>query len=129
MGEQYRFEGEHDYLSRISPVSPLKYDEYTAYGGFALDREHNSPPSPNSIAPLPIPSSYYSNIYGTYSDNISTSGSIRPTPTSLGWSRPSELVKLYNFVVPKGKEPYLQLKDNWTPTYETPTKVFLDEER
>lgn len=54
---------------------------------------------------------------------------VRHTPSSLGWSQGTELVKLYRFIVPKGKMPYLQLLDEWTPTYETPERVYLDESK
>ncbi|PMD46096.1 hypothetical protein L207DRAFT_388633, partial [Hyaloscypha variabilis F] len=51
----------------------------------------------------------------------------RHTPTSLGWSRPSDYVKLYKFIVPLKGRPYLELLQQWTPTSTTPEKVYLDE--
>jgi hypothetical protein len=54
---------------------------------------------------------------------------VRHTPSSLGWSQDTELVKLYRFIVPKGKMPYFQLLEKWTPTYQTPTRVYLNESR
>jgi hypothetical protein len=53
--------------------------------------------------------------------------SMRYTPTSLGWPQGSEFVELYQFIVPKGEPPYFQLHDKWTPTYQTPPRVYLDE--
>jgi hypothetical protein len=53
------------------------------------------------------------------------SETIRYTPRTLGWTHGTELLKLYSFVVPKGKEPYFELQ-GWTPTTETPSKVYLD---
>jgi hypothetical protein len=54
---------------------------------------------------------------------------IRPTPASIGWNRDTELVKLYAFIVPKDTEPYLELLPEWTPTCETPSRVYLDKPR
>jgi hypothetical protein len=51
----------------------------------------------------------------------------RHTPSSLGWPRGTDLVKLYKFIVPKGKLPYFQLQERFIPTYETPQRVYLDE--
>ena len=53
----------------------------------------------------------------------------RETPSSLGWSKDSVLVELYNFVVHKGKEPYLELLSNYRVTSETPERVYLDTAR
>jgi len=50
----------------------------------------------------------------------------RPTPTSLGWKIDTSLLKLYKFLVAKGKEPYFELLPEWTATYETPSRVYLD---
>jgi hypothetical protein len=53
---------------------------------------------------------------------------MRHTPNSLEWgTKGIDFVRLYKFIVPKGKQPYFQLLDEWTPTYETPLKVYLDE--
>jgi hypothetical protein len=55
---------------------------------------------------------------------------VRHTPLSLGWSRGTELVKLYRFIVPaKGKLPYFELLEKFTPTYETPSRVYLDDSK
>ncbi len=34
---------------------------------------------------------------------------MRPTPASLGWNHDTELMKLYTFIVPKDREPFLEL--------------------
>jgi hypothetical protein len=50
----------------------------------------------------------------------------RHTPKILGWTNDTPFAKLYEFRVPKGKEPYLELLPNWTVTFETPRRVYLD---
>jgi hypothetical protein len=50
----------------------------------------------------------------------------RHTPKVLGWTNDTPFAKLYEFRVPKGKEPYLELLPNWTVTFETPRRVYLD---
>jgi hypothetical protein len=55
---------------------------------------------------------------------------VRYTPSSLEWGpRGADFVKLYKFIVPKGNLPYLELLDKWTATYQTPSRVYLDEPR
>jgi hypothetical protein len=51
---------------------------------------------------------------------------IRPTPITLGWRTDVEHLGLYIFKFQRGKEPYFELKDHWTPTNQTPAKVYLD---
>jgi len=51
----------------------------------------------------------------------------RHTPSSLGWPPGTDFVKLYKFFVPKGKLPYFQLQERYTPTSQTPQRVHLDE--
>jgi hypothetical protein len=55
------------------------------------------------------------------------SENVRHTPSSLWWTYRTEILKLYTFVVPKGQEPYLELLEHWTPTYEAPFRVYLDQ--
>jgi hypothetical protein len=50
----------------------------------------------------------------------------RPTASSLGWTMNSPNMQLYSFRVRKGKEPYFELKSPFTPTSETPGKIYLD---
>jgi len=50
---------------------------------------------------------------------------VRHTPDSLGWSSQTELLKLYEFKVPKGRQPYLELSPRWNVTLETPRIVYL----
>jgi len=54
---------------------------------------------------------------------------MRHTLASLGWNRDTELLKLYTFIVPKGREPFFKLLEKWSPTYETPSRVHLDPPR
>lgn len=49
------------------------------------------------------------------------------TPKTLGWTINTDLTKLYEFVVKKGKPPYFALLAQWTPTEETPKIVQLNE--
>ena len=54
----------------------------------------------------------------------------RETPSTLGWTKDSVVVEeLYNFVVIKGKEPYLELQAHNSVTAETPERVYLDSPR
>jgi hypothetical protein len=53
----------------------------------------------------------------------------RETPSTLGWAQDSVLVKLYTFVVMKGKESYLELQSDYRVTPETPGRVYLDTPR
>lgn len=53
----------------------------------------------------------------------------RETPSTLGWTKDYVLVELYNFVVIKGKEPYLELQTHYSVTAETPERVYLDSPR
>lgn len=50
----------------------------------------------------------------------------RPTPTSLGWSPDSPLLKLYKFVVTKQKDPYFELQEGYASSYQIPPRVYLD---
>lgn len=51
----------------------------------------------------------------------------RPTPSSLGWTLPSEWIKLYKFVVKQdGKERYFDLLPGLAVTSNTPERVELD---
>jgi hypothetical protein len=52
--------------------------------------------------------------------------STRWTPSTLGWTINSELLKFYKFIVRNSEEPYFQLMDPWTLTQQTPAKVYLD---
>ncbi len=53
----------------------------------------------------------------------------KPTPKSLGWTLVAETLKLYRFIVPKGKEPYFELLPNLQVTAQNPERVYLDEPR
>jgi hypothetical protein len=105
---------EHRLSNPESPAYMSGMDCYSQYEGIK--------PDPLKLNPY-YPQQQYNSSYGGFqqTDNV------RPTPFSLGWAKGTELAKLYTFTVPKGKLPYLQLQDKWTPTYETPAKVFLDE--
>ena len=106
MGSQYPgYFSQEPLYSFSSPVNPQYYD---ATNDFTL------PPSQN----------YESSYLPSY---LPEPNSIRHTPTSLGWSRPSDYVKLYKFIVPgKGKRPFLEHLLVSTPTPTTPWRVYLD---
>ncbi|KAG4033862.1 hypothetical protein MFRU_004g03600 [Monilinia fructicola] len=56
-----------------------------------------------------------------------SSSSVKSTPSSLDWSPKTELLRLYKLIVPKGKEPYLELLPGYQACYNTPQRVFLDQ--
>lgn len=58
-----------------------------------------------------------------------SSSSVKSTPSSLDWSPKTELLRLYKLIVPKGKEPYLELLPGYQACYNTPQRVFLDQPR
>jgi hypothetical protein len=120
----------------------------TISGGFALDRvtnystEQPSYSSDNRLSPIPpspgndmssypplygnssIPEQQYDSLYSSFPQ----AKNMKHTPTSLGWGiQGTDFVKLYKFIVPKGKPPYLELLEKWRPTYQTPIRLYLDE--
>jgi hypothetical protein len=95
---------EHCFSIPTSPVSSMPHGPYE--GNYLATQQHDS-------------------AYGSFQQTEN----VRHTPSSLGWSQGTELVKLYEFKVPKGKRPYFQLRKGWTPTYETPALVYLDESK
>jgi hypothetical protein len=66
----------------------------------------------------------------TLSPEVPTSTpGVKYTPSSLDWPPNTDvrdLLKLYNFVVQKGKEPYFELQPPWTASQQTPERVYLD---
>ncbi|KAH8685784.1 hypothetical protein BGZ60DRAFT_365646 [Tricladium varicosporioides] len=52
----------------------------------------------------------------------------RPTPEILGWEGILKVDEYYNFLVPKGKEPCLELKKGFPESPFTPRTVFLHRE-
>ena len=54
---------------------------------------------------------------------------VRVTPKSLGWTPDTQMIQLYDFVVIKGEEPYLDLLSGCNITSQTPQRVYLDRER
>ena len=98
------FSSEHCFSIPTSPVSSMPHGPYE--GNYLPTQQHDSS-------------------FGSFQQTEN----VRHTPSSLGWSQGTELVKLYRFIVPKGKMPYFQLLEKWTPTYETPPRVYLDESK
>jgi hypothetical protein len=147
MGEQYyhNFQNtEEDYPPLYPTVVPPRVH---AHGGEPLDRQLSnassvsemSTSSSNGLSSMPpSPDTMYSpkfefNPLNTQPYDLSLPGcysqseNVTYTPSSLGWTYGTELLRLYTFVVPKGQEPYLELLENRVPTYETPFRVFLDQ--
>ncbi|CAD6444705.1 dedf643d-e780-4689-a075-725ca4ab91fb [Sclerotinia trifoliorum] len=56
----------------------------------------------------------------------SHSNFMKATPSSLGWAPESELLRLYKFIVPKGKEPHLELRQGYQICFNVPQRVYLD---
>jgi hypothetical protein len=115
MGDQYQ---------QYHPFSEAKYGE-ELLGSLA-----NNASSASSIT-------YSSTNYYEFKDDsqppldFPQTENVRHTLSSLGWvhGTKTELLKLYAFVVLRGKEPYFELLERWTPTYETPLRVYLDESK
>jgi hypothetical protein len=147
MGEQNNF---YSYMAVDIKISPndavVVTPGYRLSGGFPLDRLSNtssdSQPSFSSDHCLsPLPHSPADNmscppVFGSnsmppqqFDSSMGYFQQTEPkhTPSSLGWPPGTDFVKLYKFIVQKGKLPYFQLREKWTPTYETPQKVYLDE--
>jgi hypothetical protein len=61
--------------------------------------------------------------------NSEWSHSSHATPSSLRWSPDAIPLHLYKFVIPKGKDPFFQLRDSSWASSNTPDKVFLDSPR
>jgi hypothetical protein len=137
MGEQYyhNFQNtEEDYPPLYPMVVPPRVH---AHGGEPLDRQLSNA---SSVSEMPYSSSTCFSSMPTspntmYSLNTQLydpgqfpqSENVKYTPSSLGWTHGTKLLSLYSFVVPKGKDPYLDLLEDWTPTYETPLRVYLDQ--
>lgn len=150
MGEQNHFYFPEEVDVKYFPNDAMVVTPgYQMNHGHAMDRFSNasseSQPSRSSehcfspIPPSPLDDmSYQPDYQSTYSlpshsynssiGNFQQTDNVRNTPTSLEWGiRGADLVKLYKFIVPKGKSPYFELLGKWTPTYETPILVHLDE--
>jgi len=102
----------HTYASTPSPTTPTGNLDLGGYSTPTKTEYRRS-----SLTPSPWDSQF---------TTFDQSDSMRWTPSALGWMPNSELLKLYKFVVRGSKEPYFQLMDQWTPTPQTPVKVYLD---
>ena len=72
-----------------------------------------------------VVNSLYDNRHTSARQRLEQNEDIRHTPDSLGWLPGTELLKLYEFKVPKGKQPYLELSPRWDVTFDTPRIVYL----
>jgi hypothetical protein len=103
---------DHTYASTPSPTTPTGNLQLAAY----------STTTKTEYGGSSLTSSQWDSQFPTFDQPDST----RWTPNTLGWLPNSELLNLYKFVVRKAKEPYFQLMDSWTPTQQTPARVYLD---
>ncbi|KAF7898226.1 hypothetical protein EAF00_004672 [Botryotinia globosa] len=108
--------------------------------GSSKDFYSTAPSSPSmsfDFNPSHLPQYYddgYNQVYDNYTaasysmerSSSSQSHSLKATPSSLGWSPETELFRLYKLIVPKGKEPYLELLPGYAIHQDTPQQVFLD---
>ena len=101
------------YASTPGPTTPTGNLHWEGYSAISKQTEHSS----SSLTP-----SQWDSQFTTFNQPAST----RWTPITLGWPTNNELLKLYKFIVQKSKEPYFELMEPWTPTAQTPTKVYLD---
>lgn len=132
------------------PSNLYSYSETPQYGSAAMHRNYSDDSansryttgsSPNTAMSYstPSPNYTYETSYTNYLEdpvvepryeqelpNRQRSHHQRATPMSLGWKPDTDLWKLYSFVVKKGREPHLELLSEWTATYDTPQRVYLD---
>ena len=83
--------------------------------------------SDNFSTPQYLQSQYFESSSPLEHSNSDWSTS-RATPSSLGWIDNS-LLKVYKFVVQRGKEPYFELLPGCCVTSDTPARVYLDTPR
>jgi hypothetical protein len=67
-----------------------------------------------------------SNADANLETDVGDESTTRSTPNSLDWIPNSDLLKLYSFIVKKSREPYFELQSPYFPTFETPSRVYLD---
>jgi hypothetical protein len=79
----------------------------------------------NFSTPQYLQSQYFESSSPLERSNSDRSTSSRATPSSLGWID-NNLLKVYKFVVQKGKEPYFELLPGCYVTTDTPARVYLD---
>ncbi len=114
--------------------SSMSRTSYDSSGSFDI-LTPSTPPYQSSMYSLPSSMALSGmNLYPQYGSMTGNSlemalekdPEIRHTPSTLGWTRGTELIKLYKFKVPKGNEPYFELLSQWIPVENTPAKVYLD---
>lgn len=114
------------YVSIPSPTTPTGNMHFGGYSTVAKTEYGSS-----SLTPSPWGDSQFTAFdqpesMGWTSGTLDLPDTMRWTPKTLGWTPNSDLLNLYKFVVRNSKEPFFQLMDQWTPTKETPMKVYLD---
>lgn len=124
-----------------SSTSGTAYDDYN--GGYTLrGQTFDSSPLYGVPTTSTAPRSNYEQFLGyeQASSEELTSGyqqgssyeqpsATRATPASLGWTPETELWRLYEVVVSDRKVSHLQLKPEYSPIEETPSRVYLDQLR
>ena len=120
-------------LSNISGVSMsssnLTYDSFTSPSTPTGNPSWGYNPIPKTeddSSSLTPPAEYYTVPPGSQFIPHDEHDATRWTPITLEWTTNSKLLNLYKFVVRKSKEPYFELLDPYTPTFETPSRVYLD---
>jgi hypothetical protein len=92
----------------------------------------NTPTSPSGFSSYALYSAQSSGVQlESYTDaNFETAfeggSTSRPTVNALGLAMNSPILQLYSFIVSKGEEPHFKLNSPWTPTLQTPEKIYLD---
>lgn len=134
-------EDQYDYLSfpQVPGIKYLPQDDIITLpppemaGGLNMDRALSNASSDSYVSHF-SGESYFST---PESPNTIMDWSYSPidnqkhTPSSLGW-KTVDLLKwldFYTFIVPKGKDPYFELQNQWSPTGETPARIYLDQPR
>jgi hypothetical protein len=115
----------HTYASTPSPTTPTANLHFGGYSTITKTEYGSSSFTPNQWDSQLTTFDQPDSTRWTPS-TLDQPDSMRWTPSTLGWLPNSELLKLYKFVVRNSKEPYFQLMDPWTPTQQTPRKVYLD---
>jgi hypothetical protein len=123
-----RCDSSYSNISDISAVSLSSRDTYASTPGPTTPTGNFHLEGYNVITKQTEPSnsSLTSSQWDSQLPTFDPPDSIRWTPSTLGWMPKNEFLNLYKFVVQNSKEPYFQLMACWTPTQQTPAKVYLD---
>lgn len=115
-----------------NPSNESAYSSYSPSSGSSPNTISYGAPSPaqdyepNYDIYKSMAGSVYRDDHSSTRHRLEQNEEVRHTPDSLGWAPGTELLKLYEFKVPKGRQPYLELCPCWDATFETPRRVYLD---